>query len=57
VSTEWIRATEVGQLLTVVVFGASIGIAFVSPLVAELTWIVMIFGFRSRLLRRGRSPP
>lgn len=52
---EWIRQTEQNQLLTVVVFLASVGIAFLSPLVAELTWIIMIFGPGRRFLRR--SPP
>ncbi len=41
---EWIRATEHGQIVKVGVFFASVGIAFASPLVAELTWILMIVG-------------
>jgi uncharacterized membrane protein len=52
VTDAWIRATERRQLLTVVVFAASMGIAFVSPLAAELSWIVVIWGFGRRLLRR-----
>jgi uncharacterized membrane protein len=52
----WIRHTERNQLLTVVVFVASMGIAFASPLIAELLWIVVIFGFSRRFLRRGPPP-
>ena len=57
---EWIRTTELGQSLTVVTFVASIGVAFVSPLTAELAWIVVIFGFRrhfwDRIARRRAEP-
>ena len=57
----WIRATEYSQLLKVGVFFASIGIAFASPLVAELSWIVMIVGLGHRLGRhpfeRTHAPP
>jgi uncharacterized membrane protein len=60
----WIRSTEYTQLLKVGVFFASVGIAFVSPLAAELSWIVMIIGighrFRSHPVaprRRSDSPP
>jgi uncharacterized membrane protein len=48
---EWIRATEQNQLLTIGVFAASAGVAFVSPLVAELAWVAMIVGLRRRRLR------
>lgn len=50
---EWIRSTEIARIYTVVVFATSAGIAFVSPLVAELGWIVMIVGIGRGLLRRG----
>jgi len=52
---EWIRTTEQNELLTVGVFGASVGIAFASPLLAELAWIVMIFGIGRHLWRRPRG--
>ncbi len=56
-SERWIRSTERSQLMVVGTFGISIGVAFVSPLAAELTWIVMIFGVSRRLFaRRGRPP-
>ena len=55
VPEEWVRATEANQLLIVVVFAVSTGIAFVAPLVAELTWIVMILGLGRLLRRRGPS--
>jgi len=54
----WIRATEKIQWLNVGTFVVSIGIAFASPLLAELLWIVMIFGVSRRLIPRlGRKPP
>lgn len=56
-SGEWIHATEQVQLFTIGVFVGSIAIAFVAPLVAELTWIVMIFGLRRQLWRRARRKP
>ena len=49
--SEWIRATEQAQILTVAVFAGSIAIALASPLAAELAWIVMIFGFTRRFWR------
>ena len=56
----WVRSTEYNQLLKVGVFFASVGIAFASPLVAELSWIVMIIGlghrFRSRPVEPHRAP-
>ncbi len=52
VTQEWIQATEATQLLTVIVFAGSVGIALVSPLAAELAWIAMILGFGRRFLRR-----
>jgi uncharacterized membrane protein len=56
VSDAWIVHTERTQLLTVAVFGGSMAVAFASPLVAELLWIVVIFGFNRRLLERGPRP-
>jgi len=53
-SAEWIRATEQIQLFTIGVFASSIVIAFVAPLIAELAWIVMVFGLRRQLWRRAR---
>ena len=55
-SDAWIRHTETNQLLTVLVFVASVGVAFASPLIAELLWIVVILGFSRRLLLRGTKP-
>lgn len=51
----WIRAAETPRVFTVLVFAASVGIAFVSPLAAELAWIVMIVGVGHHLLHR--TPP
>jgi len=51
---DWVRTTEENQLVGVGVFAASAGIAFVSPLAAELVWILMIFGPGRRLWRRPR---
>jgi uncharacterized membrane protein len=55
-SDEWIRLTEENQVLKVVVFGASIAVAFVAPLVAELTWIAVIIGVNRRAMRLLRRP-
>jgi len=55
---DWIRATERMQWVNVGTFVVSIGIAFASPLLAELLWVVMIFGVSRGLLPRlGRRPP
>jgi len=51
---EWIRVTEQAQLVNIGTFASSIAVAFVSPLAAELIWIVMIFGVSRRMLRRPR---
>jgi len=56
-SREWIGATEQIQLVTIGVFAASVVIALISPLAAELAWIVMIFGFSRRFWRSLRSLP
>ncbi|HYA10634.1 MAG TPA: TMEM175 family protein [Thermoplasmata archaeon] len=53
---EWVRTTEQNQLVTVGVFAASVGVAFVSPLVAELTWLVMVLGPGRRIWRRRPRP-
>jgi len=54
---EWIRITELGQLLSTGTFAISVAVAFLSPLTAELLWIVVILGFQrhvwSRIARRG----
>ncbi len=55
-SEGWIRATEQNQRVKVLVFGASIGLAFVSPLLAELSWIAMMFGVRRRVHRAPARP-
>lgn len=52
-SAEWIRATESRELVTVLTFASSIAIAFVSPLLAELVWIAMIFGLGRGIWRRS----
>jgi len=53
VTDEWVRATERNQLLTVAVFAVSTGLAFVLPLVSELTWVFMVLGFGRRFLQPG----
>lgn len=47
----WIEGAEDAQVLTVVVFVVSAGLAFLSPLVGELAWMFMILGRGGRLLR------
>jgi uncharacterized membrane protein len=48
----WVRVTEENRLFNVVVFASSVGLAFVSPLAAELLWIGMILGFGRHVVRR-----
>jgi len=50
---EWIRGTERNQLVVVGVFLASIPVAFLTPVGAELAWIVMVF---ARIHRRKVRP-
>jgi uncharacterized membrane protein len=40
---EWIRGTELNQAAVVAVFLASMPVALLSPITAELVWIVMVF--------------
>jgi uncharacterized membrane protein len=54
---DWIRAAERAQLVNIGTFLSSIALAVVSPLGAELLWIVMIFGISRRLLPRPGSHP
>ncbi len=59
-SDAWIRTTENGQLLTTATFAASVGVAFVSPLGAELIWIIVIFAAGRHLrhhAEHGVAPP
>jgi len=56
VTKGWIQSTEDSQLVRVIVFAVSIGIAWASPLIAELSWIVMILGLGRPLWRRPRAP-
>jgi uncharacterized membrane protein len=49
---EWIRTMETTRRFSVAVFAASVAVAFVSPLTAELVWIVVILGFTHGFLRR-----
>ena len=50
-----IRVTSYRALLTIVVFGASIIVAYFSPFLAELAWTLTLFVRRAvnRLVRRG----
>lgn len=52
----WIRATEQSRLAGVVVFFASVPVAFAAPLVSELMWVLMIVGIR-RIVRRPLPVP
>jgi uncharacterized membrane protein len=42
----WIRATEQSQLTNVLVFAASVPVAFVVPFLSEVMWILVIIGLR-----------
>ncbi|HTP54794.1 MAG TPA: TMEM175 family protein [Thermoplasmata archaeon] len=50
---EWIRGTELNQAAVVAVFLASMPVALLSPVTAELVWIVMVF---VRIHRRAPRP-
>jgi len=52
-SLGWIRYTEQSEIFTVLVFAVAVPVAFLSPLVAEVMWILMIVGGRhfSRIRR------
>lgn len=52
----WIRYMEQTEMFTIVVFGLSVPVAFLSPVVAELMWILMILGGRHLLRLRRPSP-
>ena len=52
----WIRRTEQGSIYSTGVFAVSIPVAFVSPFIAMLLWIAMIFGL-SRIRRKHRPHP
>lgn len=52
----WIRRTEQGSIYSTAVFGASVPVAFVSPLLAMLLWFAMIVGL-SRIRRKHRANP
>lgn len=53
---EWVRATERRQVAVLGVFLASIGVAFLSPLAAELVWIVAVFGLGRHLWKPKPVP-
>ena len=50
----WIRRTELMMVYNVAVFAISLPIAFISPFVAMLSWIVMAIGM-SHVQRKRRS--
>ncbi len=54
---EWVRATEHNLLISVGTFVVSIPVAFLSPLLAELTWIIVILGLGRRFWRATSLPP
>jgi uncharacterized membrane protein len=51
---DWVRVTERDQVGVVLVFAVSIPVAIASPLLSELVWILMIFGFGRRIVFKHR---
>ncbi len=55
----WIRRTEEGSIYSTLVFAFSIPVAFVSPLIAMLLWILMVLGMshiRKKYRPRAQGP-
>jgi uncharacterized membrane protein len=53
----WIRRTENGQLSTVLVFAASIPVAFLLPFASMLMWIFVVASSRRYIVRRRSRRP
>ena len=51
----WIRRTELASVYPAAVFAISIPVAYFSPLIAMLFWLVAVVGMR-RLVRKHRPP-